>query len=188
MKKRASGGVVRRACCLVVVTRRAILSLSKEKKERERLPDDAAAAAAVKAALFMTSFGLGGLEGPDPRGGRQSDGQTGGRAGAGRTGGQTDSRTDRRSFSGGFCTSAFLGSSLLYKSTTFPSLEKSAANHTKSGGSVESGRRKATNDGRPAGERAGERARASAKSRAIIAECLICYTSAARARGGSGDY
>ena len=79
MKKRASG-VVRGACCLVVVTRRAILSLSKEKKERERLPDDAAAAAAVKAALFMTSFGLGGLEGPDPRGGRQSDGQTGGRA------------------------------------------------------------------------------------------------------------
>ena len=152
MKKRASG-VVRGACCLVVVTRRAILSLSKEKKERERLPDDAAAAA-VKAALFMTSFGLGGLEGPDPRGGRQSDGQTGGRAG-----GQTDSRTDRRSFSGGFCTSAFLGSSLpFFTSRQLFRVSRKARQITQkaaAGWKVEGGKPQMM-VGRPASERASE--------------------------------
>ena len=133
MKKRASEGG--NASCLVVVTRRAILPFSKEREEREchppSLPYDAAAAEQEEAALFMTLFGLGGLEGPEAKGGRQTDRQAGGKA-DGEADSRADRQTDRRSsFSGIFCTSAFLPSFLLYKSTTFPSLEKSAANHTK---------------------------------------------------------
>ena len=111
------------------------MPVSKEKKERERLPDDAATAAAVKAALFMTSFGLGGLEGPEA-----ADSQTGGQSDR-----QTDGGTDRRSFSGGFCTSAFLPS--LQVDNFSESREKRGKSHKKR--RPESGRRKATNDGRP---------------------------------------
>ena len=99
MKKRASE--CRFPCCCHPANNFALL----QREERECLPDDAAAAAKAKAALFMTLFGLGGLEVPEA-----ADRQTGGRAADGQSRRQTDGGTDRRSFSGGFCTSLSLPS------------------------------------------------------------------------------
>lgn len=121
----------KRECCLVGCCHPASNFALLQREERERLPDDVTAKA--EAALFMTLFGLGGLEGPEA-----ADRQTGGREG-GHADGQSDRQT-RRSFSGGFCTSAFFTSRQLFRVS-----RKARQIRQKSGWK---GKWKATNDGR----------------------------------------